>query len=271
MDEKITNINELLNREAALSAQLLGSGLTSIRKYDFSSKGIFYSGIFSISIGLERILKIILILDYQINNCNFPENDFLKKKGHKIFRLINDCKLINDSLPVESELNKSNHIFEDELIKTIVQYLTDFSMSSRYYNLDVITGNTRRTNEPLADWDNKICKIIINRHPLSKKKLEQYENLANSIRGISAVNHIHENGSKIRDIDAFCNSAAYIDVKQGYSVYYLYKIIVFFVRLLTELDFKLNTQLYLREHFIHLSMYDNTCSAIRRRKDWCRV
>jgi hypothetical protein len=72
MDEKITNINELLNREAALSAQLLGNGLTSIRKYDFSSKGIFYSGMFSISIGLERILKIILVLDYQIKNSKFP-------------------------------------------------------------------------------------------------------------------------------------------------------------------------------------------------------
>jgi len=269
--KNITNIDELLIREAAMSSQLIGSGLTSIRKYDFTSKGTFYTGMFSVSIGIERILKLILLLDHKITNDSYPDNNFLKQKGHKIKRLVSDCRAINDKLCNSSSLVKSEVFFNDILIGKIVDYLTEFSISSRYYNLDVITGNPKNTNEPLAKWTNDICKIIVDRHPPSKKKLAEFNEYADTYNDRSIVMHTHEDGSHIGDLHNFVNQSALIEGKQGYSVYYLYKIVDFSVKLLTELDFNLNSQLYLRENFTNLLMYDTTCSAIRRRKNWCRV
>lgn len=267
----ITDIDELLSREAAMSSQLLGSGLTSIRKYDFTSKGVFYRGMFSVSIGIERILKLILLLDYKITNDRYPDNDFLKKKGHKIKRLISDCREINDKLNTNSSLVESEVVFNDELIIKIVDYLTEFSISSRYYNLDVISGNEKNTNEPLAKWTNDICKIIIERHPPSTKKLKEFREYADAYNDMSIVMHTHEDGSQIGDLHNFVKNSALIEEKQGFSAYYLFKIIDFLVSLLMELDFKLNPQLNLREHFTNLLMYQTTCSAIRRRKNWCQV
>lgn len=269
--DNITNVDELLRREAALSSQLIGNGLTAIRKYDFTTTGVFYSGMFSVCIGIERILKLILLLDYKISNGKYPENNYLKNKGHKIDRLISDCKIINDKLCNYSSLQKSEIFFGDSLITTIVAYLTEFSISSRYYNLDVITGNTKTNNEPLAQWTNDICKVIIDRHPPSKKKLAEFKEYADAHSDESIVMHTHEDGSHIGDLHNFVNHSALIEEKQSYSVYYIYQIVNFSLQLLTELDYMLNPQLYLREYFNNLLMYKTTCSEIRRRKNWCRV
>lgn len=267
MNGKITDIDELLSREAALSVQQLCSGLTAIRKYDFSSKGVFYSGMFSITIGLERVLKLILLLDYKINNGCYPDNNYLKDKGHKIKKLIRDAVSIHNTLNDES----GDNILSDLLIRKIVNFLTEFSMSTRYYNLDVVTGSNPRGNEPLAHWDNEICSIILKRYLISKKKKQEYKVLANSLRDISSVYHTHENGSHIDDVDCFFEHSSYIDEKQGYSVFYLFKIIDFSVNLLKSLDHKMTHQLYLREHFTCLAMYNPTCSNIRKRKLWCKI
>ncbi len=268
MNHRITDVYELLRREASMSAQLLGTGLTSIRKYNFASKGLFYSGMFSICIGIERILKLIVLLDYRLKNNSYPENAFLRNKSHKIKDLIKDCKAINDDLCGSSKLTNSLNTFEDILVRKIVNFLTQFAMDSRYYNLDVVTGVTKNSNEPLAHWDSEICSIILKRHPPSKRKVEEYKNIADTIGDISLVHHIHENGTRISNTNNLFQQSSYIEEKQGYSVYYIYKIVDFSVQLLQEIDSKLVPQLFLREHFIHLYMYNPTCSSIRRRKNW---
>ncbi len=263
MHQNLTDINELLNREAALASQQLGSGLSTIRKYDFSSKGVFYSGMFSICIGVERILKLIALLDYRCKNDHYPENRFLKDKGHKINDLVTYCRAIVTDI--------EQKVFDDSLSDQILNFLTDFAVSSRYYNLDAITGKFQANNEPMARWDNEICSEIINRHPPSPKKLAKYAWVGNKINNISVVSHTLENGVNISNAKSLFESAAFIENKQSYSVYYLYKIISWSVALLKSLDFQLTPQLYLREHFINLEMYDTTCSAIRRRKNWCKI
>jgi len=60
----LTDVQELLGREAELAATTVGVGLTELRKYDFATIGRFYSGIFSYTIGIERICKLVLLLDY---------------------------------------------------------------------------------------------------------------------------------------------------------------------------------------------------------------
>ena len=58
-----------LKREAELTAAMLKSGLNSLRKAAaYGSMGEFCQSFFSLSIGIERMLKIIIITEYRTDN-----------------------------------------------------------------------------------------------------------------------------------------------------------------------------------------------------------
>lgn len=50
-------------------SSLLG-GLTSLRNANIDEvyRGLFYSGLFELTTGFERLMKIVLILDHQLKN-----------------------------------------------------------------------------------------------------------------------------------------------------------------------------------------------------------
>jgi hypothetical protein len=71
-----------------MASMSIGLGLTNLRRYNFNQAGLFYSSLYLITTGLERLLKIIIIYDHRINNCGkFPNNSQLKNFGHNIGEL----------------------------------------------------------------------------------------------------------------------------------------------------------------------------------------
>ena len=60
----------LLSNEASLSAISLSQGLTFLRKADFVKKAYASHAFFSLSIGIERLIKLILIYEYRLSNNN---------------------------------------------------------------------------------------------------------------------------------------------------------------------------------------------------------
>ena len=58
-----------LQREAALVRHLVGSGVTSLGKASYGNKiGEYYTAFFGLSTGLERLAKLILVVDHVIIN-----------------------------------------------------------------------------------------------------------------------------------------------------------------------------------------------------------
>ena len=57
---------KLLQQEGYLTQSSLCQGLTFLRKANLGEKerGLFYSAFFQLSIGIERFMKIVVILDY---------------------------------------------------------------------------------------------------------------------------------------------------------------------------------------------------------------
>ena len=70
-----------LANEANLTASLLGNGLNALRKADLYHKGLYYQAFFSLSIGIERLLKIIIINEYRVNLIGFL-NYFAKRSNN---------------------------------------------------------------------------------------------------------------------------------------------------------------------------------------------
>ena len=227
----IEDIDELLGREAELAAQQLGNGLSSIRKYNFSAMGFFYTGIFSVTIGLERLLKLIILFDYKKRNQTYPNNDYLKKKGHKLSNLLEEAKSINST----NNYGVDETVFDDSLSQVIIEFLNDFANQSRYYNLDAASGRSLGGNEPLARWDKDVCDELIRRHfKVTKNKKEMIGAL--QLLTPVIISYTHEDGSSIDTLDSYTLSNIQINDKQRYSMLYIYRIIRFAVKLFRKVE-----------------------------------
>ena len=255
-----------LMREASMSSMAIGTGLTHIRQYDFARYGFFYSGLLSFTAGIERLLKIILIYDYRLNNGDaFPNNKHLKALHHNLDTLIEKAREISKS----QSLNLDDSFFDQDLLyRQIVPFLTDFAVQARYYNLDYLTGKKQAGAEPLTRWDKEICEEIINRHYRpNQRKRERIERLGKELDAFGAtIWHTHEDGTDINGGGAFIMHGELIPTKQKYSMYYLYTIARFFSNLCAGLEEKGNFYPYLREFFLIFRINDK--SQVLGKKIW---
>jgi len=147
----------LLQQEGYVFRSCLCQGLTELRNANLNQKGLYYSAFFQLSIGLERLLKVIVIIDYvATHNLAFPTNDILKNKyRHDLARLVDTVR----SIAVPRKEHPLSYLAPDGTPSRIVRFLSDFAKFSRYYNLDLLTqGST--TSDPLKEW-NTILKSII--------------------------------------------------------------------------------------------------------------
>lgn len=241
-------VNIALMREASMSSMAIGTGLTHIRQYDFTCTGFFYSGVLSFTSGVERLLKIILIYDYRLNNGDaFPNNGYLKALSHRLDSLLTKAREINKN----QSLNVNDSFFDqDSLYQRLVSFLSDFAVQARYYNLDYLTGKQQTGTEPLARWDQEICAEIIKRHYRpNQRRLEYKRQLVNGVEDVFSIRHIREDGSRINNVAALIMHEDTISTKQKHSMYYLYTVARFLGRLCAKLENKGGFYPYLQEFF----------------------
>ncbi|MDR0782990.1 MAG: hypothetical protein LBE83_04435 [Propionibacteriaceae bacterium] len=86
----------LLSREAALSTRLLESGLTDIRHAYFGLPAAYYEAFFSLSVGLERVAKLVIAVCRYIKSGSFPaDREMRQTYGHDLvllFSALNDLE-----------------------------------------------------------------------------------------------------------------------------------------------------------------------------------
>lgn len=206
---------QALFNEAGICAHLIGTGLTNIRKAHFMQKAHFGSAFFELTIGIERLCKIILIKRYQKNNSDaFPTNEYIRKFSHEI------CSLIHEVV----KNNKTEFIEKDNIADAIIRFLSEFAKTTRYYNLDSITGTLPKEKDPLVMW-NKIAEEIIKRH-YKDKKFSLTENKMIELVQENASFLYHDlNGNLIDNARDFFYVGRTAETVQKYSVYYLYGIL----------------------------------------------
>ena len=221
----MTNISdqiELLGREAELASKTVGSGLTEIRNYSFGGFGYFYSGLFSISIGLERILKLILLIDfYNSNGQTFPANNsYLRNLSHDLNKLMLEVRKVNSriSTPI------SDGIFQDQITINVLDILSDFARYHRYYNLDMLQGGSYTENEPLARWEDSVNREILARHFKMTENLKKLHAACLSMQP-AIVHFIKEDGGEITDINEYADYSVRVECKQKYSFFYCYRLV----------------------------------------------
>lgn len=146
----------LLQQEGYLISSCLATGLTELRAANVHNKGAFYSALFNLSVGIERLLKSVVIMDHMLkNSLSAPSKKQLKRYGHDISELYDTAISIannrNVQLPTRVKIGSLN--------QEILTLLSNFAQTTRFHNLDAL--NSAQTGEdPLAHWGKIILSIL---------------------------------------------------------------------------------------------------------------
>ena len=119
----------LLEQEGLLAQACLCNGLTALRRANLGDKkGLFYSAFFELSIGFERTLKLVLILDHMARNKLEPPNSkTVEDYGHKLHSLFDATKAVCATHGVTA----LDAFQPDSLPIVILGFLDDFAHSER--------------------------------------------------------------------------------------------------------------------------------------------
>lgn len=242
-----------LANEANLTASLLGNGLNALRKADLYNKGLYYQAFFSLSIGIERLLKIIIINEYRVNHEGaFPTDINPRKFGHDLIKL---CEYIG----IRFE-NNPLHV-------KIIGFLNDFAKRSRYYNIDSMMNTSIEYEDPLSDWY-LLSQDILN-FSKKTKNISNKEELANIIDSISLVKFHDLQGNEITNAMGVLQEYESRDIIQSYSVQFVFEIIKKLVNRIKRLEKQKYMMPVLSEFF---GLYNDYWKPyeIRRKKDWIK-
>jgi hypothetical protein len=147
----------LLQQEGYLIRTSLAQGLTLLRSANLDEKGHYYGAFFGLSVGLERLIKVIIILDHMANNALIPPNrSLLKKYSHDLNALFSHSQVIASAKPRHPLCSIVSGTIEDEIVK----HLSAFAENcGRYANLDSLTLG-RPQSDPLDSWKRLIQRIL---------------------------------------------------------------------------------------------------------------
>lgn len=151
----------LVQRETALAKSCIVEGVNRLRRANAGDHtGNFYNSFFQLSIGIERLMKIMLVIDGHVDGRQVD----LKKFSHDIEVLYNACSEIRVRRgfpPLTWNTNAIN--------KEILGFLKMFASQTRYYNLDALSGK-KKLKDPLVTWDQVLDLIYAEDVPNRRKR-----------------------------------------------------------------------------------------------------
>jgi hypothetical protein len=138
-----------LSQEGALIRECLGQGLTAIRGANLGKEGLYYQAFFNLSIGLERLMKLTILLDHMAkNNLAVPPQKIFKTTyGHDLDSLFKTVSALAPSPLTLSDLQIR-----------ILNHLSAFARITRYHNLDALAAG-RIEQDPLHSWKDILLHI----------------------------------------------------------------------------------------------------------------
>ena len=226
-----------VQREAQLAAEQAAHGVTVLGRANHAQTGFYTQAFFGLSIGLERMGKLIFLADHAIKNKGaFPTDQDLRKIGHDLTSLLSKCEEIGVCLSPDREYMTRP---SDPIHRGIEDVLSLFATKLRYYNLNHLAGVSRGQQDPVALWWEKVATPICDRH-YSAQQREMDEKFAavmeHMLGGVSDVIHSTEAGEPIQDIHSFFARGRVTRVVQKYGRLYTLHIVRWLASLIYELS-----------------------------------
>jgi len=145
-----SEFNDLL-QECYLADTSILTGIEYLTKAELynNDDGLFYSSFFSLSIGIERFLKIALVTEFMYsNNFQKPTEKLLKEPGHNLIKLFNQfadaAKKYEIFIP---PLDINNRAYN------LIKFISAYATKNRYQNLNKLTSKYDDYDKhPIHEW-----------------------------------------------------------------------------------------------------------------------
>jgi hypothetical protein len=258
--------------EAQVAAEQVAAGITVLGRANHAQRGLYLQAFFALSIGLERIGKLIFVSDHAIQNSgSFPTDSDLRSIGHELRMLLPRCEAIGRTVNLKRDYSIRP---VDPIHLGIEETLSEFATKLRYYNLNYIVGVAQNQTDPVSMWWEKVARPISARHyNKSKQRKDAVEAamMGQILGSRTSVLHHAEDGTEIKDISAFFARAGLTSVVQKYGRLYTLQIIRWLASILFELSHlgayerRIEPLLGLHEPF---TMFLNDDLYLKNRKTW---
>ena len=216
----------LLEQEGLLAQACLCNGLTALRRANLGDKkGLFYSAFFELSIGFERVLKLILILDHMARNQLVPpDSKTVEDCGHKLRSLFDAAKGVCAAHGVTA----LDAFQPNSLPIAILGFLDDFAHpGGRYSNINKLTGHKHQAlADPIAQWG-EIANRIMREHATPKERQRAQLNglVASAAFGDAAASLISDLNQQPMDVVPLHVRASELDTAAKHAIYALVTLI----------------------------------------------
>lgn len=229
-----------LHREASLVRQLIGSGATALGRASYGSGfGEYYTAFFGLSIGIERLAKLILVADYALDNEGaLPNQSVVRQYGHNLKELIRKV----DQIASKRNISVPHLSPTDPICAAVIDCLDAFSAASkgRYANFEAI-GNPafNPADEPVNKWWNEVIEPILDRHYRGKKAeagVKQRAAIINAMMGNSTVVlFTNESGNVMSDLTTASERTGQTKWAQKYGRFYTLAVVRWLSDIFSEL------------------------------------
>lgn len=216
---------QAINREAALVSQIIGSGVTALGRASYGSGfGEYYTAFFALSIGIERLAKLILVADHALKHDGaLPPKQIVKAYGHDIEKLMVKVEDVREDNGVTTRYPKPN----DDIARAAMACLTYFADASkgRYANFEFI-GNPSfdPANEPVNKWWREVVQLIFQKHYYGTDREKEVKHNAREINlmigEFTDVFHTDETGQGMYDVRTASERTGQTKWAQIYGRYY---------------------------------------------------
>lgn len=216
----------LLEQEGLLAQACLCNGLTALRRANLGDKkGLFYSAFFELSIGFERTLKLVLILDHMARNQLVPpDSKTIEGYGHKLCALFDGTKVIC----VVRNVTALNTFQSNSSSIDILGFLDDFAHpGGRYSNINKLTGNKHQSMaDPIMQWG-EIANQVMRKHatPRERKRAEVNGQVVSAAFGNVSVSLISDLDQQQLDIARLFTRTSELDAAAKHAIYALVTLI----------------------------------------------
>ena len=216
----------LLEQEGLLAQACLCNGLTALRRANLGDKkGLFYSAFFELSIGFERVLKLILILDHMARNQLVPpDRKTVEDYGHKLRSLFDAAKGVCAAHGVTA----LDSFQPNSLPIAILGFLDDFAHpGGRYSNINKLTGHKHQTMaDPIAQWG-EIANRIMREHatPKDRQRAQLNGHMASAAFGDAAASLMSDMDQRPMDVARLFTRASELDAAARHAIYALVTLI----------------------------------------------
>lgn len=213
-------------RETSLATGLVCAGVNSLGRANYADLGDYYIALFGLANGIERLGKLIWVVDFRITEGRSPTNAELKRLGHKLPEIVNAVRAIDRKCGLDLEYPYP----DDDMTKCVLDALTMFADASRgrYANFETISGASS-PHDPVIYWWNQVVEPILAKHFHGTKRQKRAQldaAILNSLIGEhSIVLHLDESGNRISDVAGGSYRTSENELAQRYGRFYTLRIV----------------------------------------------